>query len=72
MGLTHNLTERPGLYPMQALVQPISLRFKYHFEGTRQTNRIDKVLNLPSISAHKFIEKTTARMVFYTHPERCT
>ncbi|THH29732.1 hypothetical protein EUX98_g4456 [Antrodiella citrinella] len=35
-------TERDGLYPIQALVQPIALRFKYHFEGTRQTNRLDK------------------------------
>ncbi|KAG5648249.1 hypothetical protein DXG03_006207 [Asterophora parasitica] len=33
---------KDGLYPLQALVQPISLRFKYHFEGNRQTNRSDK------------------------------
>ncbi|RDB28861.1 RAD50-interacting protein 1 [Hypsizygus marmoreus] len=31
-----------GLYPLIALVHPISLRFKYHFEGNRQTNRLDK------------------------------
>jgi len=36
-------SEKDGLYPIQALVQPVSLRFKYHFEGTRQTNRADKV-----------------------------
>ncbi|KAF7340034.1 hypothetical protein MVEN_01921300 [Mycena venus] len=35
-------SEKDGLYPLQALIQPISLRFKYHFEGTRQTNRMDK------------------------------
>lgn len=35
--------ETEGLYAIQALVQPIALRFKYHFEGTRQTNRLDKV-----------------------------
>ncbi|KAJ6501627.1 TIP-1 family-domain-containing protein [Mycena vitilis] len=35
-------SEKDGLYPLQALVQPLSLRFKYHFEGTRQTNRMDK------------------------------
>ncbi|KDR85307.1 hypothetical protein GALMADRAFT_204803 [Galerina marginata CBS 339.88] len=34
--------ERDGLYPLQALVQPISLRFKYHFEGSRQTNKLEK------------------------------
>ncbi|KAL0950725.1 hypothetical protein HGRIS_007501 [Hohenbuehelia grisea] len=34
--------EKRGLYPLQALVQPVSLRFKYHFEGKRQTNRLDK------------------------------
>ncbi|KAJ7456570.1 TIP-1 family-domain-containing protein [Mycena latifolia] len=35
-------SEKDGLYPLQALILPISLRFKYHFEGTRQTNRLDK------------------------------
>ncbi|KAI0344153.1 hypothetical protein BDW22DRAFT_1355453 [Trametopsis cervina] len=35
-------TERDGVYPIEVLVQPVSLRFKYHFEGTRQTNRLDK------------------------------
>ncbi|KAK7694298.1 hypothetical protein QCA50_001480 [Cerrena zonata] len=34
--------EKDGLYPIQALVQPIALRFKYHFESNRQTNRLDK------------------------------
>lgn len=48
--LHHERTERDGLYPIQALVQPVSLRFKYHFEGTRQTNRLDKV-SQPYISA---------------------
>lgn len=31
-----------GLYPIQALVRPIALRFKYHFQGRRNTNRVDK------------------------------
>ncbi|KAI0768609.1 TIP-1 family-domain-containing protein [Trametes elegans] len=35
-------SKKEGLYAIQALVQPIALRFKYHFEGTRQTNRLDK------------------------------
>ncbi|KAJ7169459.1 TIP-1 family-domain-containing protein [Mycena filopes] len=40
-------SEKDGLYPIQALIQPISARFKYHFEGSRQTNRLDKhVLNV--------------------------
>ncbi|KAI0757326.1 RINT-1 family protein [Daedaleopsis nitida] len=33
---------KEGVYPIQALAQAIALRFKYHFEGTRQTNRLDK------------------------------
>ncbi|KAH9912248.1 RINT-1 family protein [Epithele typhae] len=36
----HNGKE--GLYPIQALVQAILQRFKFHFEGTRPTNRMDK------------------------------
>ncbi|GMK56795.1 hypothetical protein CspeluHIS016_0306350 [Cutaneotrichosporon spelunceum] len=31
-----------GLYPIQALVKPIELRFRYHFMGQRNTNRVDK------------------------------
>ncbi|KAF8898463.1 TIP-1 family-domain-containing protein [Infundibulicybe gibba] len=31
-----------AIYPIQTLVQPIALRFKYHFDGTRPTNRLDK------------------------------
>jgi hypothetical protein len=32
-----------GLYSIQALVHPIALRFKFHFEGQRPTNQLDKV-----------------------------
>jgi hypothetical protein len=32
-----------GLYPIQALVRPIAMRFRYHFQGSRNTNRVDKV-----------------------------
>ncbi|KAI0032485.1 TIP-1 family-domain-containing protein [Vararia minispora EC-137] len=31
-----------ALYAIQALVLPVAQRFKYHFEGTRQTNKLDK------------------------------
>ncbi|WVQ81558.1 hypothetical protein IAT38_003682 [Cryptococcus sp. DSM 104549] len=31
-----------GLYPLQAMVKPIELRFKYHFQGVKGTNRVDK------------------------------
>ncbi|KAK4688656.1 RAD50-interacting protein 1, partial [Tremellales sp. Uapishka_1] len=31
-----------GLYPLQAMIQPIALRFKYHFQGAKSTNRVDK------------------------------
>ena len=41
--LTGRKVVKEGLYPLQALVQAIALRFKFHFEGTRQTNRLDKV-----------------------------
>lgn len=37
---------KDSLYPIQALVQPLSQRFKYHFEGPRQTNKLDKVIFL--------------------------
>ncbi|KAG2156521.1 RINT-1 family protein [Suillus bovinus] len=31
-----------GLYPLETLAHAISLRFKYHFETERDTNRLDK------------------------------
>ncbi|WVR05282.1 hypothetical protein IAU60_002294 [Kwoniella sp. DSM 27419] len=31
-----------GLYAIQAMVKPIELRFKYHFQGKKGTNRVDK------------------------------
>ena len=32
-----------GLYSIQAMVHPIALRFRFHFEGQRPTNQLDKV-----------------------------
>ncbi|KAJ1310280.1 hypothetical protein OPQ81_007020 [Rhizoctonia solani] len=37
-----NRSERDGLYPLEALIVPIALRFKFHFGGTRPTSRLDK------------------------------
>ncbi|WWC90049.1 uncharacterized protein L201_004981 [Kwoniella dendrophila CBS 6074] len=31
-----------GLYPIQAMIKPIELRFQYHFMGKKGTNRVDK------------------------------
>ncbi|WWC61139.1 uncharacterized protein I303_103718 [Kwoniella dejecticola CBS 10117] len=31
-----------GLYPLQAMIKPIELRFQYHFMGKKGTNRVDK------------------------------
>lgn len=48
LGLHANRSVEPawasgeGLYPLQALAKPIALRFRYHFQGTRNTNRVDK------------------------------
>ena len=33
----------PILLPLEAMVKPLELRFKYHFEGDKPTNRKDKV-----------------------------
>jgi RAD50-interacting protein 1 len=31
------------LLPLEVMVKPLELRFRYHFEGDRPTNRLDKV-----------------------------
>lgn len=51
---------KDGLYPIQALVQPVSQRFKYHFEGSRETNKLDKVA---------FIEHFMFALSHYVQPE---
>lgn len=30
------------LFPLEVLVQPLEMRFRYHFEGDKPTNRIDR------------------------------
>ncbi|KAH0614521.1 uncharacterized protein H6S33_000157 [Morchella sextelata] len=35
------LKDKP-LLPLEVLVKPLELRFRYHFEGDKQTNRVDK------------------------------
>ncbi|KAH9880167.1 hypothetical protein J1614_002193 [Plenodomus biglobosus] len=32
----------PVLFPMQVLVEPLEMRFRYHFDGDKATNRIDR------------------------------
>ena len=64
-------TEKAGLYPLQALVRPVALRFKYHFEGTRPTNRLDKVCTCPSLALKSHTDCCPARMVPHTCSKRC-
>ncbi|KAF7714919.1 Uncharacterized protein PECH_007837, partial [Penicillium ucsense] len=40
-GPSHSL-EPPVLFPLEVMVQPLDLRFKYHFSGDKPTNRLDK------------------------------
>ncbi|EIW69690.1 hypothetical protein M231_06298 [Tremella mesenterica] len=46
MGLTGAKTRHwssgQGLFSIQAMIRPIELRFKYHFQGSKSTNRVDK------------------------------
>ncbi|KAI9724982.1 MAG: hypothetical protein M1812_000258 [Candelaria pacifica] len=34
--------ELPVLFPLEVMVRPLELRFRYHFNGDRPTNRLDK------------------------------
>ena len=44
------IQEQLVLLPLEIMVRPLELRFKYHFESERQTNRPDKVgLNSPKV-----------------------
>lgn len=70
--------EEGGLYPFQALVQPLSLRFKYHFQGTRQTNRLEKpewyfthILNVVH-EQRQFLESTIQSLLAATEYKEIT
>lgn len=52
---------KESLYPIQALVRGIALRFKFHFEGTRPTNRLDKVGQSKLSFAIKRLEQGDSR-----------
>ncbi|CAO2656064.1 Nn.00g048670.m01.CDS01 [Neocucurbitaria sp. VM-36] len=32
----------PVLFPLEVLVQPLEMRFRYHFDGDKPTNRVDR------------------------------
>ena len=38
-----SMDEITVLLPLQVMVQPLALRFRYHFSGDKPTNRLDKV-----------------------------
>ncbi|KAL4885137.1 TIP-1 family-domain-containing protein [Aspergillus karnatakaensis] len=38
----HRTIQPPVLFPLEAMVHPLELRFKYHFSGDKPTNRLDK------------------------------
>ncbi|PWY84562.1 RINT-1 family protein [Aspergillus sclerotioniger CBS 115572] len=41
-GFTHHGNEPLVLLPLEVMVHPLELRFKYHFSGDKPTNRLDK------------------------------
>jgi len=59
-----------GLYPIQALVHPIALRFRFHFEGQRPTNQLDKVCKSRVDPRGSLTTSWLARVVLYPHSER--
>ena len=41
------------LLPIEVMVKPLELRFKYHFDGDRPTNRLDKVRIVNPLNSSK-------------------
>lgn len=48
-GGKNSITEPLVLLPLEVMVKPLELRFRYHFDGDRPTNKLNKVCQ---ISAH--------------------
>lgn len=51
------------LLPLEVMAKPLELRFKYHFEGDRPTNRLDKVGSY-GVSSIMSIADTNSRSIF--------
>ncbi|KAG0703168.1 RINT-1 family protein [Suillus ampliporus] len=65
-----------GLYPLETLAHAISLRFKYHFETERETNRLDKpewylshIMNVAH-DHRSFMENVIQRLLLGTKYQR--
>ncbi|KAL4970111.1 RINT-1 family protein [Aspergillus stella-maris] len=39
---SQKIVQPPVLFPLEAMVHPLELRFRYHFSGDKPTNRLDK------------------------------
>lgn len=56
------------LMALQLLVEPLIVRFKFHFQTKRQTNRIDKVnTHLPFLTCHCSLASVSSQS-FHIHP----
>lgn len=71
--ISKDLANGSGLFALQALVRPVALRFRYHFEGERQTNRLDKVcLAIWNYSRSIINIGTIAGVVYCPYPQCLT
>ncbi len=46
------------LLPLEVIAKPLELRFKYHFEGDRPTNKLDKVSLIGGTCIDKMLTPT--------------
>lgn len=54
------------LLPLEVMIKPLELRFKYHFDGDRPTNKLNKVFRV--ILCLRLSELTDlARIFSFTH-----
>jgi hypothetical protein len=53
----------PILLPLDVMVRPLELRFKYHFSGDRPTNRLDKVLCINQRKENIYLTELEARVL---------
>jgi hypothetical protein len=39
----HPTSKTDALWFVSIMIEPLAIKFRYHFQGTRPTNRLDKV-----------------------------
>lgn len=60
----NSITEPLVLLPLEVMVKPLALRFRYHFDGDRPTNKLNKVRQVTAHGTYQGAYKPSRNTFF--------